>query len=71
MDWEVLYYRRISNEVINTWPVGVRAYYARITKHMQSFGPNLGMPFTRSMGQGLFESVQKAKRASVELSSAQ
>ena len=71
MDWEVLYYSEDIQQVINTWPVGVRAYYARITERMQSFGPNLGMPFTRSMGQGLFESVQKAKRASVELSSAQ
>ena len=32
----------------------VRAYYARLTERMRVFGPNLGMPFTRSMGQGLF-----------------
>ena len=28
---------------------------------MQAFGPNLGMPFTRSMGQGLFEIRAKGK----------
>ncbi len=28
---------------------------------MQTFGPNLGMPFTRSMGQGLFEIRAKGK----------
>jgi phage-related protein len=35
--------------------VGVRAYYVRLAERMCVFGPNLGMPFTRSMGQGLFE----------------
>jgi len=34
---------------------GHPAYYARITERMCAFGPNLGMPFTRSLGQGLFE----------------
>lgn len=28
---------------------------------MQMFGPNLGMPFTRSMGQGLFEIRSRGK----------
>jgi phage-related protein len=35
--------------------VGIRAFYARITERMCTFGPNLGMPFTDSLGQGLFE----------------
>jgi phage-related protein len=40
---------------IDAWPVGIRAFYARITERMCTFGPNLGMPFTDSLGQGLFE----------------
>lgn len=42
-------------------PVGIRAYYARITERMCSFGPNLGMPFTDSLGQGLFEIRARGK----------
>lgn len=55
MDWEIIYYNEQVQETINTWPVGIRAYYARVTERMIAFGPNLGMPFTRSMGKGLFE----------------
>jgi len=42
-------------------PVGMRAYYARITERIILFGPNLGMPFTKPMGNGLFELRIKAK----------
>ena len=34
---------------------------SRIAERVLSFGPNLGMPFTRSMGQGLFEIRVKGK----------
>ena len=55
MEWEIIYYNEGVQGEINEWPVDVRAYYARVTERMCSFGPNLGMPYTRSMGQGLFE----------------
>ena len=61
MDWEILYYSDDVQEEIRVWPVGIRAYYARITERMRVSGPNLGMPFTRSMGQGLFEIRAKGK----------
>lgn len=61
MDWEIVYYSEDVQETINGWPVGIRAYYARIAERMQTTGPNLGMPFTRSMGQGLFEIRAKGK----------
>ena len=35
--------------------------YARITERMQVFGPHLGMPFTRPLGEGLFEVRAKGK----------
>ena len=41
--------------LVDNLPVGIRACYARITERMIVHGPNLGMPFTRSMGEGLFE----------------
>lgn len=43
------------------WLVGIRAVYARITERMQVLSPHLGMPFTRPMGEGLFEVCTKGK----------
>lgn len=61
MDWEILYYNEDVQEALNAWPVGIRAFYARVTERMLIFGPNLGMPFTRSMGKGLFEIRARGK----------
>jgi len=61
MGWEILYFNEDVQKAIDVWPVGIRAYYARIAERIRSFGPNLGMPFTRSMGQGLFEIRVKGK----------
>ena len=61
MDWEIFYYNESVQELISDWPIGIRAYYARVTERMIRFGPNLGMPFTRSMGNGLFEIRAKGK----------
>ncbi len=61
MDWEILYYSDEVQEAIDAWPVGIRAFYARITERMCVFGPNLGMPFTDSLGRGLFEIRARGK----------
>lgn len=42
-------------------PVRMRAYYARLTERMLDIGPNLEMPFTKSLGGGLFELRIKAQ----------
>jgi phage-related protein len=61
MEWQIRYFNEKVRNGIEQWPVGIRAHYARITERMQIFGPNLGMPFTRPMGQGLFEIRAKGK----------
>jgi phage-related protein len=61
MDWLISYYSERVQRTIDHWPIGVRAVYARITERMVAFGPNLGMPFTRSMGDSLFEIRAKGK----------
>jgi len=40
---------------IENWPASILADYARIAELLMEFGPNLGMPHSRSMGGGLFE----------------
>lgn len=41
-------------------PAGIRAGYIHCTKRMVSHGPNLGMPHSRAMGDGLFELRMKS-----------
>ncbi|MBI5641490.1 MAG: type II toxin-antitoxin system RelE/ParE family toxin [Nitrospirae bacterium] len=41
-------------------PAGFLARYLRFTDRMEVFGPDLGMPHTRAMGNGLFELRLKA-----------
>lgn len=37
------------------WPAGIAARFTQIAMRMQEYGPDLGMPHTRAMGEGLFE----------------
>jgi hypothetical protein len=61
MPWEIQYYSETVRQDIAAWPVGIRAMYARITERMQVFGPHLGIPLTRPLGDGLFEVRAKGK----------
>lgn len=55
MSWTITYYNQAVMAWVEHLPVGIRAHYARITERMERLGPNLGMPYTRAMGDGLFE----------------
>lgn len=44
----------VRDEILG-WPAGIRASFTRIAERMTEHGPNLGMPYTRAMGDGLFE----------------
>jgi len=48
------FHSRVRDE-IESWPSGILADYARMIELLMEFGPNLRMPHSRSMGQGLFE----------------
>ena len=54
-DWKIVYHCESVMQFVNGLPVGIRACYARVTERMIVYGPNLGMPYTRAMGEGLFE----------------
>ncbi len=53
--WTITYHSESVLAAIESWPVALRARYARLTERVQVYGPDLGMPHTRSMGDGLFE----------------
>jgi phage-related protein len=55
MAYRIDYFNTQVKLAIDAWPTGVRASYVRIAQRMLEHGPNLGMPYTRAMGDGLFE----------------
>jgi phage-related protein len=55
MTWEITYFSAAVQSEILTMPVGFIARYFQYAERMEQFGPDLGMPHTRAMGQGLFE----------------
>lgn len=61
MAWNIQYYSEAIESEVLALPSGLLARYLRLTDLMLEFGPNLGMPHTRSMGDRLFELRVKGK----------
>ena len=53
--FEIFYYSDEVFESIEKWPPKIAASYARIADRIIENGPNLGMPYTEALGDGLFE----------------
>lgn len=53
--WKITYYNVSIEEEILALPDTLLARYIRLTEIMQEHGPNIGMPHTKAMGDGLFE----------------
>lgn len=60
MNWKVTFYSPRLEEEILQLPAGFLARFLRYAERMEVYGPDLGMPHTRAMGQGLFELRLKA-----------
>jgi phage-related protein len=61
MTWSIEYYSpKVEEEVLNL-PDGLLSRYFRLADLMLEFGPNLGMPHTRPIENGLFELRVKNK----------
>ena len=61
MEWTIEYFSDDVQDAILEFPAGVQARYIHLTERMIAFGPDLGMPHTRSLGTGLFELRMKSK----------
>ena len=59
MHWTIVYFSVDVQDAILAFPEGVQARY--LTERMETFGPDLGMPHTKSLGKGLFELRMKSK----------
>ena len=55
MDYQIEYFNPRVLASIEAWPVELLADYARLVELLMAHGPNLRLPHSRSMGEGLFE----------------
>lgn len=55
MKWKIEYYNNELQEDILNLPDTLLAKYLKLTKLMQEYGNNLGMPHTKALSKGLFE----------------
>ena len=55
MSWRVTFYSVAFEQEILQLPAGFVARFLRYAERMELYGPDLGMPHTRAMGEGLFE----------------
>jgi len=60
MTWKVRFFSQRLEAEILALPAGFVARFLRYAERMELYGPDLGMPHTRAMGQGLFELRLKA-----------
>jgi phage-related protein len=60
MSWQVTFYSSAVEKEIVGLPAGFVARFLRYAERMEIYGPDLGMPHTRAMGEGLFELRLKA-----------
>lgn len=55
MRYHLSFYNETVEAEFDAWPVGLRARFRALTLRIEIHGPNLGMPHTRALGDGLFE----------------
>lgn len=55
MPYDVGYFNQRVRDEIESWLVDVLADYARLVELLIEFGPDVRMPHSRAMGDGLFE----------------
>jgi phage-related protein len=60
VNWRVTFYSSAVENEILALPAGMVARFIRYAERMEVFGPDLGMPHTRAMKDGLFELRLKA-----------
>ena len=55
MSYQLQFYNSKVQSAIEAWPTGISVSFVRIAEQIVVSGPNLGMPYTRPFGDGLFE----------------
>ncbi|MEZ5424232.1 MAG: type II toxin-antitoxin system RelE/ParE family toxin [Pyrinomonadaceae bacterium] len=61
MEFVIDYFHPRILKEIESWPVDFQASYARLVEMLRSHGPYLGLPHSRTLGDGLFELRPRGK----------
>jgi len=61
MAWQIIYHDERLQLAILGLPQGIMARYFHCTDRMEEHGPDLGMPHTRALRNGLFELRLKSR----------
>ena len=61
MKWKINFYNETVKNMVNKLHPTIRAKFEAIRDAMLEHGPDIGMPFTRAMGKGLFEMRAKGQ----------
>ncbi len=61
MKWIIVFYNKKVETGLLKWPAKLRAKLSRILELIELEGGDLGLPFTRAMGNNLFEIRVKAQ----------
>ena len=61
MKYTISFYNSTVQQEIAGWPTGIYAKFVRIAEQIEKSGPNLGAPYTKAFGDGLFEIRAKGK----------
>ncbi len=59
--WKVTYFNKKVFEEIKALPNTLKSKYLAITDTMTTYGPDLGLPHTKTLKEGLFEIRVKGK----------
>ena len=55
MKWKIKFYTKSVEQMVNRLEKSINAKMIAIFNMMLEHGPDLGMPYTKAMGKGLFE----------------
>ena len=56
MSYQIEFFNQQVKTLIEAWPTGIAASFVRITEQMVVTGPNLGMPYTKALGNAVLPS---------------
>ncbi len=61
MNYTISFYNSSVQKEIDRWPTGIYAKFLQIAQQIEKSGPNLGSPYTRALGDELFEIRAKGR----------
>lgn len=61
MKWRITFYNEKVKFQALAFPAGILAKFLHVIGLVEEFGPHIGLPYTRSMGSGLFEVRARGK----------